>query len=382
MDDIRGSPARRLSQILDPIARLASDFGSSSSAPCSPRMGVRGSSRDHDNTCPLAGHEVARSESCRAHPGNSGGSSSAGPDSPRLLPRRGRQAPAPPPRPHQHLQHQLPHYHQQQQQSQQHRTDSPSPPMHFRNSPYVNVPCNLLFQKDKSFADSAKSAGYAELKDASAMAKSTSVGGKCNPYSFSSDSSGRVEYADTPVKRNYAAQTDFGPNSFENKALDVTQNYNRLGRSIFDQGQMQSSQQAGPSSRSNSERTYSFSGRQQPSVVSDERERQYSGESHRLLIERAAATLAGTTGGNVPGTTGGGSSNNNAKSTSGGDPAKRDKLDGRPAYGSSKSFDGYSGTVEELNWQERCLELQLELHRSRSQATRVRDMLREKVSTL
>lgn len=33
-----------------------------------------------------------------------------------------------------------------------------------------------------------------------------------------------------------------------------------------------------------------------------------------------------------------------------------------------------------VNWQERCLELQLELHRSRAQATRTRDMLREKVS--
>ncbi|EFA02489.1 hypothetical protein TcasGA2_TC008184 [Tribolium castaneum] len=31
-----------------------------------------------------------------------------------------------------------------------------------------------------------------------------------------------------------------------------------------------------------------------------------------------------------------------------------------------------------VNWQERCLELQLELHRSRTQATRTRDMLREK----
>lgn len=33
-----------------------------------------------------------------------------------------------------------------------------------------------------------------------------------------------------------------------------------------------------------------------------------------------------------------------------------------------------------VNWQERCVELQLELHRSRAQATRTRDMLREKVS--
>lgn len=38
-----------------------------------------------------------------------------------------------------------------------------------------------------------------------------------------------------------------------------------------------------------------------------------------------------------------------------------------------------NGTV---NWQERCLELQLELHRSRAQATRTRDMLREKVSEI
>nr|XP_012149030.1 PREDICTED: uncharacterized protein CG43867 isoform X8 [Megachile rotundata] len=61
---------------------------------------------------------------------------------------------------------------------------------------------------------------------------------------------------------------------------------------------------------------------------------------------------------------------------------KKEKLESRPAYGSSKSFDGYSTAVEELNWQEKCLELQLELHRSRSQATRVRDMLREKLSEL
>uniref|UniRef100_A0A1B0G5X1 Uncharacterized protein n=1 Tax=Glossina morsitans morsitans TaxID=37546 RepID=A0A1B0G5X1_GLOMM len=31
-----------------------------------------------------------------------------------------------------------------------------------------------------------------------------------------------------------------------------------------------------------------------------------------------------------------------------------------------------------INWQERCLELQLELHRSKNQAGRIRDMLREK----
>ncbi|KAF7285758.1 hypothetical protein GWI33_010126 [Rhynchophorus ferrugineus] len=38
------------------------------------------------------------------------------------------------------------------------------------------------------------------------------------------------------------------------------------------------------------------------------------------------------------------------------------------------------GVSRDVNWKERCLELQLELHRSRAQATRTRDMLREKVS--
>lgn len=41
---------------------------------------------------------------------------------------------------------------------------------------------------------------------------------------------------------------------------------------------------------------------------------------------------------------------------------------------------GCSTNGTTVNWQERCLELQLELHRSRTQATRTRDMLREKVS--
>ncbi|KAL1487762.1 hypothetical protein ABEB36_015597 [Hypothenemus hampei] len=35
---------------------------------------------------------------------------------------------------------------------------------------------------------------------------------------------------------------------------------------------------------------------------------------------------------------------------------------------------------EDINWKERCLKLQMELHRNRAQATRTRDMLREKVS--
>lgn len=360
MDEIRGSPGRRLSQILDPIARLASDFGSSSSAPCSPRMGVRGSTRDNI--------ESARSESCRG--------TSSGPESPRLLPRRARQPPVPPPRPSQHQLHQhIHHHHPQQHRNESSSSSSLSPPIHFRNSPYVNVPCNLVFQKDKSFAESAKCAGYSELKETAAAtnsapastatsAKPLNLVGKCNPYTFTSEPSGRVEYADIAGKINYSTQIDIGPNSFENKALDVTQNFNRLGRSLHDQ-------QPGTSSRTNLDRSCSFSTSQHQ--VHDRRE--YGTDPHRLLIERAAATLAtaSTQSPTVPKTS--------SCALPGTEHTKRDKSELRPTYGSSKSFDGYSSTVEELNWQERCLELQLELHRSRSQATRVRDMLREKVSS-
>ncbi|XP_054727380.1 transcription factor btd-like [Anastrepha obliqua] len=42
--------------------------------------------------------------------------------------------------------------------------------------------------------------------------------------------------------------------------------------------------------------------------------------------------------------------------------------------------NNYAQPVPEINWQERCLELQLELHRSKNQAGRIRDMLREKIS--
>ncbi|KAH1020600.1 hypothetical protein HUJ04_010232 [Dendroctonus ponderosae] len=37
-------------------------------------------------------------------------------------------------------------------------------------------------------------------------------------------------------------------------------------------------------------------------------------------------------------------------------------------------------TVGEVDWKQRCLELQLELHRTKAQSTRTRDMLRDKVS--
>ncbi|XP_046624612.1 uncharacterized protein CG43867 isoform X4 [Neodiprion virginianus] len=283
MDEIRGSqPVRRLSQILDPIARLASDFGSNS-APCSPRLGAR--------------HDCSSQSSIDNNRGVASGA-----DSPRLLPRRTRQGPTPPPRPQ-------------------------NSPVHLRDSPYVNVP-SLLFKKDKKFTDTAKTAGYVELKDKS----------KSNPlYNLTSESSGYVEYTD---KRTFGAQTDFGPTSFENKAHEI-QNLNR-GRSPFD---------SGPSRHF--ERTYSFSGRSETGsthLQTTAQPRLHFAAENRLFAERAEP--------------------------------KKDKPEVRPGYGASKSFDGYTSTAEELNWQERCLELQLELHRSRSQATRVRDMLRDKLSEL
>ena len=45
-----------------------------------------------------------------------------------------------------------------------------------------------------------------------------------------------------------------------------------------------------------------------------------------------------------------------------------------------RQVNNYTQGLPEINWQERCLELQLELHRTKSQASRIRDMLRDKVS--
>lgn len=43
------------------------------------------------------------------------------------------------------------------------------------------------------------------------------------------------------------------------------------------------------------------------------------------------------------------------------------------------NYNSQSG-FPEINWQERCLELQLELHRSKNQSERIRNMLRDKVN--
>ncbi|KAJ9584008.1 hypothetical protein L9F63_021651 [Diploptera punctata] len=63
-----------------------------------------------------------------------------------------------------------------------------------------------------------------------------------------------------------------------------------------------------------------------------------------------------------------------------------DLMDGEPPPGLPPQYhhwgEDLASAAGGINWQERCLELQLELHRFRHQAGRVRDMLREKVSTL
>ncbi|XP_043786846.1 uncharacterized protein CG43867 isoform X5 [Apis laboriosa] len=325
MEEVRGSPARRLSQILDPIARLATDFGSNS-APCSPRLGARGheASGGGQTTGPAQAEVAAqRRQQAGPEPSRGGGLLASGAESPRLWPRQLRQAPAPPPRPR---------HANNANNNHAAAIQGPGtlpPPVHGRDSPYVNVP-NLLFQKDKKgFAEAARSAGYVELRDAKP---------KCSPYDFTSESSGHVEYADKV--RTFAAQTDFeaSPACYDAKELAAF----ARARSNFDPG---------PAPRGGHfDRAYSFSGRQ------PEQSGRMFGESRVYGEQRSAAAAS--------------------------EAAKKEKLETRPAYGASKSFDGYSSAVEELNWQERCLELQLELHRSRSQATRVRDMLREKLSEL
>ncbi|XP_025264267.1 uncharacterized protein CG43867 isoform X2 [Camponotus floridanus] len=344
MDEIRSSSSsstRRLSQILDPITRLASDFGSNS-APCSPRLGAR--VHDAGNQSGPATGSV--SSSSRAGPSGtaSTGGSNSGPDSPRLWPRQIRQAPTPPPRPRHVVTTSagvstvsiatstssvnINNNNNNNNAGSGADGDAPSSAViHARDSPYVNVP-NLFFHKDKSFAESVRGAGYIELREKP----------KCSPYDFTSEPSGHVEYADkrtfvTPVQSDLAYDVGKEPGSPLCR-----------GRSNYDPG---------PSSgRGHFDRAFSFSGRQ-PSEQSPVT-RMY--ETGRLFVDPRTA------GGSVD--------------------IKREKLDVRPSYVTSKSFDGYTTTVEELNWQERCLELQLELHRSRSQATRVRDMLREKLSEL
>ncbi|CAD6219313.1 GSCOCG00004909001-RA-CDS [Cotesia congregata] len=321
MDDIRGSSAgRRLSQIFDPIARLASDFGSSSSAPCSPRLGLN--NKTYENASVF---EANKSRGNNTTPDN------LTHENTRLLSRQRsgsttRQVSI------------LPSNRSQQ------LNDSP---VHSRSltSTYVNVPCDNLHhgRRDKSFTDNNKSnIGYVELR--SKDNKSHYHGVMPPPFSFSSESSGCVEYAD---KRNLYENKSDNFSTYDNFENDSSSDASSpLFENIAGEG--------GSSLSSNVDRILSaFGGSKQQ-------------QFRRASIDRDVTF----------------NSSMSPATTASDEP--RERFDGRnTAYSSSKSFDaGFSATVENLNWQERCLELQIELHRSRSQATRVRDMLREKLSEL
>lgn len=58
------------------------------------------------------------------------------------------------------------------------------------------------------------------------------------------------------------------------------------------------------------------------------------------------------------------------------------QLDGIFVYGSNLLSSPFFSSPTQINWQERCLELQLELHRSKTQAGRFQNRLREKVSNV
>jgi hypothetical protein len=292
MEEIRGSPARRLSQILDPIVRLTSELNTTSSAPCSPKL----NSRLH-NTCSepsSLGQEYARITSAV--------------DNSCLKQRRGKQGPTPPPRP-----------------------KNNNSPIHYRDSPYINIP-NLSFQKDKSLIETTKNPSYMEPVNTSGPS-TASTKTNSNPYNFTSESSGYVEYVDGRPCIDHSI-IDFESTCYENKTQDI-QNIQLYGKdhSIHD---------FGVSINSSLETNYTI-------------KQQLECQSKYFFADK----------GNI-------SSSFVQQET-----VKEPKI----VYASSKSFDGYSNTVEELNWQERCLELQLELHRSRNKASRVRDMLREKVSS-
>ncbi|KAJ8688195.1 hypothetical protein QAD02_023990 [Eretmocerus hayati] len=288
MEEVRGSPAasRRLSQILDPLARLASELGapssctSTSSAPCSPRLGSGGSRLQQHSCC--TGPPTSTSTS-------SGPSSLGASGSPRLMPRKGRQGPAVPPRPRNN------------------------------NGPFASSgssgPQGLVFTKDKSFNESARGAGYVELRDSPSPSPKLAL---ANPYSFSSEPSGRVEYVDSATG---VGTTGVGVRP----ELGIHDNNSASGSGYLDR----------------------LTNQQQQMLWSTEGMVRSGPQSLTLQQQDLESRSVGS---------------------------------GFGATTSGKSFDGYSNAVEELNWQERCLELQLELHRSRNQASRVRDMLREKVS--
>ncbi|KAK0179536.1 hypothetical protein PV327_005280 [Microctonus hyperodae] len=329
MDDIRGSPAgRRLSQIFDPIARFASDFGSSSSAPCSPLLGLTG--RNYESL------DIVESNGSRGGSNNTGQATSSftgnAQESPRFFSRQQRsgsstrQAPVPPPR---------------NQQRNDLSTNTRSSTTNYINLPYDNFHHHgrrELAVSDTSGKNVKSDINYVELKDKENHYRSA----KLPQFSFSAEPSGRVEYKSDKQDLYRARPEEFitSYGHFENDT---------------------SSEESSPAIETNSVHRVdcgtSLSSNVDKILASYAGKHPQQQQNFRRVSIDHDITFTPSTSAPITG------SNN------------------QRAYSSSKSFDtSYPTTVEELNWQERCLELQLELHRSRSQATRVRDMLRDKVS--
>lgn len=313
MDEIYGESGLRLSQIIDPITSLVSDFDSNS-ASCSSRLGAR---VHKPYMTAEEGSGVSPSGSDRLQVrSNAHDSKQIGSESPRLIPRRAFPAPVRPPRPH---------------------NAKCSSVVFSRDSPYVNV-SNLIFRKKDSFTQVVTDAGCVELKDTnSSISSSSNYSKSCkySPYDFISEPSGYMDYTDKRINR---ARKDFHMKCFEIKAND-TQKSNSVN-STCDPGS--------PGRVDTYKRSFSSCSRQ----CHDDQSRHCTAEN-QIFMDRTSLSLS-TVEEEKPSTT----------------------------YSASESCDGFLNTVEEFNWQERCLELQLELHRSKSQATRIRDMLREKVSNI
>ncbi|KAL7304531.1 hypothetical protein TKK_0003317 [Trichogramma kaykai] len=269
------------------------------------------------------------------HGDSSSGPASLGCQSPRMA-RRGRQGPPPPPRPR-HKQILAQHYNE--------------PPA------YANVPNNSSsssshsFKRDNSFslqsfqdAMAAKAAGYAELRgdsrSSSPMSSVSSPKLKISPFNFTSDSSGHVEYVDSGGRSFSPTYEPLRVRSPNSTTTTTSAAANTTTAATATSGSSRNSferRQPASSSSSSSEDK-----QQQPQAKDAVQLRLFSTASSLLQQQQQQASSS-----------------------------------------SSKSFDrGYESAVADLNWQERYLKLQLELHRTQNEAIKVQDTLREKVSEL
>lgn len=274
MDDLQNISARRSSPHLDPLSRLVSELSSSSSAPCSPRLGSR----------PLL-HQESQETSSGPSSLTEDYSRSTCPSSPLLLPRKKR--PVPPPRP---------------------KLNRTGPPLilgfNKDSSLYANV-SNLALQKNRW---TSRDIGYEKLKETSYPTNGSSR----LPESFDhSTNAGSSSGGWSPFENNTKNHFDFDVAPLLPPSLD----------SILDGKYFKDSVQNYPSTTS-----------------TNSGHNQYQELSITEPILSGYSTTASQT---------------------------RDK--------------NYLNTLDELDWQERCLQLQMQLYRSKNQTTRVRETLREKV---